>query len=92
MLEDDDIEVAGLLLHRAAANRPDSGGSTWYVHLPAIEEFDYTDACVRSDERLWSGEECQAARLQGWLIDVQARFETAGIVRWGSPSTVAWPE
>ncbi len=91
-LEDDDIAVADLLLHRAAANRADSGGSTWYVHLPAIEEFAYTEGCVRSDERLWSGEACQAARLQSWLIDVHARLETAGIVRWGQPSAVAWPE
>ncbi|MSQ00858.1 MAG: hypothetical protein EXR71_03070 [Myxococcales bacterium] len=91
-LERDDLEIADLLLHRAAANRADSGGSTWYVHLPAIEEFAYTDECTRSDERLWSGEACQAARLQGWLIDVQARLVTAGIVRWGSPRAVAWPD
>lgn len=80
----EDVAVADLLLHRAAAHRGESGDDTWYFHLPAIEEFDYTDGCSRDADR-WTGEACEAGVLQGWLVDVHARLVRSGVVEWGAP-------
>lgn len=85
LVDDEDLAVADLLLHRAAAHRGDAGRATWYLHLPAIEEYDYTTDCTSSDRR-WSGDACQAARLQAWLLDVHARLVQAGVVAWGAPT------
>ncbi|GDX78356.1 hypothetical protein LBMAG42_01670 [Deltaproteobacteria bacterium] len=81
---EDDLAVADLLLHRAAAHRSESGGDTWYFHLPAIEEFDYTDGCSHDGDR-WTGEGCEAGLLQGWLVDVQERLVMAEVVAWSAP-------
>lgn len=89
VIEAEDLAVADLLLHRAAAQRGHSGESTWYFHLPAIEEYSYVEDCTRSDTGLWSGAGCEAALLQTWLFDVHARLVRAGIVRWGVPSEAA---
>lgn len=86
VIEAEDLAVADLLLHRAAARRGDSGESTWYFHLPAIEEYSYVEECTRNAAGLWSGTGCEAALLQSWLFDVHARLVRAGIVRWGVPS------
>jgi hypothetical protein len=89
-LDADDLAVADLLLHRAAVHRSEAGGDTWYMHLPAIETYAYTEGCSTTD-RAWSGEGCQAALLQAWAFDVQARLVRAGAVRWGLPSDVPAP-
>ena len=81
---DDDLAVADLLLHRAAAHRAPDPDSSWYVHLPAIETFDYTETCVRTED-LWSGEACEAAKIQAWLVDVQERLVMGGVVEWAEP-------
>lgn len=86
VIDADDVAVADLLLHRAAGRRESSGASTWYFHLPAIEEFSYVEGCTRSEAGSWSGSGCQAEPLQGWLYDVHARLVNAGVVRWGCPS------
>jgi hypothetical protein len=84
----DDLAVADLLLHRAAAMRGGDGVGTWYFHLPAIEEYDYTKGCTRDEDGTWQGETCQAAALQRWLFDVHGRLVRAGVVRWSCPSGV----
>lgn len=86
VIDAEDVAVADLLLHRAVGRRGNSGESTWYFHLPAIEEFSYVEGCTRSDAGRWSGSGCQAEPLQGWLYDVHARLVNAGVVRWGCPS------
>ena len=86
VVDDVDLAVADILLHRAAAHRGDAGRDTWYFHLPALEEHDYTSGCAQGEGRIWTGEACEAARLQAWLLDVHARLVEADVVRWGRPS------
>ncbi len=85
-----DIEVLQLLLFRALAGRSDSE-SAWSFHLPDIGEWDYTRDCAVQDD-LWTGEQCQAAMLQQWLLDVHARYVDAGLVTWDLPGEVPWPD
>ncbi len=90
-IEADDIAVADLLLHRAAAQRGTDGISTWYFHLPAVEEFSYLEGCTRGSDGRWSGEGCEAELLQSWLVGVHARLVNNGVLRWGSPSEAEAP-
>lgn len=80
----EDLAVVDLLLHRAAAHRDENGGDTWYFHLPALEEFDYTDGCSVEGDR-WTGDACEASLLQEWLVDVQERLVMGGVVAWSAP-------
>ncbi len=90
VLDDMDVAILDLMLHRAVAMRSDTGLSTWSFHLPDINSYDYTVRCEEA-EREWAGESCQGGRLQRWLVDVEARFGTAGIVDWTLPSAQAEP-
>ncbi len=89
--DDADFEVLSLLLRRALYLRSADGPDTWYFHLPALELYDYSAGCSRSDVGIWSGEACQAALLQGWLFDVHARFVAADVAEWTLPSALAAP-
>ena len=80
VLDDDDIAVLDLLLHRALA----SGEGTWTFHLPDLGATDYTEGCTVTD-RSWSGD-CAGARLQAWILDVHARFVLDGGSAWATPS------
>ncbi len=80
ILDDEDIIVLDLLLHRALA----AEDGTWTFHLPDLGAWDYTEGCT-VDGRLWSGD-CGGARLQAWLFDVHARFVLDGTTEWALPS------
>jgi hypothetical protein len=84
LLQAGDTVVLDLLLHRALASAEEGAVNTWYFHLPAIELYDYTEGCTTEDRR-WSGEDCQGARIQDWLYDVHARWVEAGRVEWSLP-------
>jgi hypothetical protein len=43
------------------------------------------------DEHRWVGEDCEAGRLQSWLLDVHQRFATTGRVSWAAPGAVPLP-
>lgn len=83
-----DLEVLDLLLWRALAVRSEGGPDHWSFHLPDISVSTYTEGCRREDRR-WLAEDdggsCQAARLQDWAFDVQARYERAGLLSWWLP-------
>lgn len=83
----EDTQVLDLLLHRALAMRSAAGPDTFSFHLPAIELYDYTDGCTEVDGT-WSGDECEAAYLQSWLMDVHARFVQNGLATWSLASTL----
>ena len=85
LLEDDDMLVLDLLLHRAMA----SGQGTWSFHLPDLGAWDYTEGCT-VDGRAWSGD-CPGARLQAWTFDVHARFVLDGHAEWALPSEFETP-
>ncbi len=85
----EDIEVLQVLLFRALGAR-EGPGSAWTFHLPDLGAWDYTSDCAVTDRR-WSGEDCQGARLQDWLLDVDARYVDAGLVSWTRPAEVPWP-
>jgi hypothetical protein len=89
-LDADDVAVLDLLLHRSLTEESPATVRTWSFHLPNIGEYDYTLGCTESD-RIWSGEDCAAARLQEWLIDVDRRLVQAGLVRWTRPGDLAHP-
>lgn len=91
IFEAGDTAVLSLLLRRALHARSDAGPDTWYFHLPAIELYDYTEGCTRSDDGVWSGETCEAALLQSWLFDVHARFVLGGDAAWTLPSELPVP-
>lgn len=86
---EDDFRVLDLFLFRALSHRAASA-STWYFHLPAIEVYDYTDAC-QVDGRAWSGEDCQARMLQQWIFAVQQRYAMNGVLEWRLPSELGDP-
>jgi hypothetical protein len=90
ILDADDVAVLDLLLHRSLTEGSPATVRTWSFHLPNIGEYDYTLGCTESD-RIWSGEDCAAARLQEWLIDVDRRLVQAGLVRWTRPEDLAHP-
>lgn len=83
----EDTQVLDLLLHRSLAMRSVAGPDTFSFHLPAIELYDYTEGCTETDG-IWSGETCEAAFLQAWLLDVHARFVQNGLAAWALASTL----
>lgn len=85
-----DGKLLGLAIRRAAAHRPSSGGASWSFHLPAIEAFDYLEGCDETDG-IWSGESCQAAVIQAWTFDVNARLVQNGVAVWSLPSLGTGP-
>jgi hypothetical protein len=90
IIEDADIAVLDLLLHRSLAGGAAGEIRTWSFHLPDIGTYDYTEGCTRTD-RVWTGEDCEASRLQQWLFDVHQRLVPAGLVQWTGPSDLAVP-
>ena len=89
-LDADDVAVLDLLLHRSLTQESPATVRSWSFHLPNIGEYDYTLGCTQSGRR-WSGEDCAAARLQEWFIDVDRRLVQAGLVRWTRPGDLAHP-
>jgi hypothetical protein len=89
-LDQGDVAILDLLLHRSLAWRSEDGPSTWYFHLPDIGVYDYTQGCSH-DGTTWSGESCQAAILQSWLDDVARRFVANGLVQWRLPGELDMP-
>jgi hypothetical protein len=89
-LRQEDIEVLKVQLFRALGVRGGSGHA-WSFHLPDVGSWDYTQEC-QVEDRLWSGEDCQGAVLQAWLLDVQARYVQAGLVSWDLPGSVPWSD
>lgn len=83
-IDQDDIDVLALDLFRALAVRSQDGPDNWSFHLPALGAFDYTVGCTVRHRR-WEGEDCQAARVQDFLLDVQARYVDAGLATWWLP-------
>jgi hypothetical protein len=89
VLDEEDIEVLDLLVHRAMAERDREEVSTWSFHLPDIGVWDYSEGCV-SENRVWTGD-CGAARLQDWFFDLHTQFALNGVLQWSRPSELAWP-
>ena len=89
-IEAHDIESLDLLLHRALASAHHGGTHTWNFHLPDIGLYAYTDECTETDG-LWSGDNCEGARLQEWLSDVSQRFASNGLLIWSTPASVVLP-
>jgi hypothetical protein len=89
-LSEVDVESLDLLLHRALYSAMGEGVHTWNFHLPDIGLYDYTDGC-EVDEHRWMGEDCEAGRLQSWLLDVHQRFATTGRISWAAPGAVPLP-
>ena len=89
-LDAQDVVLLDLLLHRAITQSVSAEVRTWSFHLPDIGSFDYTEGCEQ-DDRIWSGENCPAAMLQTWLIDVDRRLVDAGLVRWTLPGNLERP-
>jgi len=89
--DEQDMLVLDLLLRRAIAQRSDSGPDSWTYHLPAIGVYDYTEGCSAS-ERLWSGEGCEAALLQSWLMQVHQRYVLNDLASWTLPSELPLPQ
>jgi hypothetical protein len=83
-LDAEDIAVLQVLLHRALV----VGEGTWSYHLPDIGSWDYTLGCSVED-RIWS--DCEGALLQGWLMDVHARYVLNGKATWAAPSELTTP-
>ena len=86
----EDIEVLRVQLFRALGARGGPGQS-WTFHLPDLGSWDYTLDCSVEDRR-WSGEDCQGALLQDWLLDVHARYVQADVVAWTLPRDLPWPD
>jgi len=84
-LTDADIASLDLLLHRALTSARGEGVHTWNFHIPDIGVYDFTEACT-VEQGIWSGAECEGARLQRWLFDVHQRFALSESVIWSSPS------
>lgn len=88
-IDDGDIAVLDLLLHRALAAPSAGGPRSFTFHLPDIGTYDYTAGCT-VEGRVWSGD-CSGARLQRWAFDVQQRFVLGGLAHWTLPSDLAEP-
>lgn len=84
-----DTTALTLMLHRAMADR--EGVSTFSFHLPDLGVYDYTAGCTEN-ARVWSGEACQAAVLQEWVLDVWQRHVLGGTLRMSAPAGIAQPE
>ncbi len=84
------VAVLDLLLHRAITEEVPANVRTWTFHLPDIGTYDFTEGCTEADG-VWSGENCGGARLQEWLIDVDRRLVSAGLVRWTRPGDLEQP-
>lgn len=89
-IKDEDVQSLDLLLHRSLAGIGAAESHTWSFHLPDIGTYDYTINCTRTD-RVWTGEDCQAALLQTWLIDIHQRLVQAGLVAWTGPTALEIP-
>jgi hypothetical protein len=89
-IDADDVAVLDLLLHRAITEEVPANVRTWTFHLPDIGTYDFTEGCTEADG-VWSGENCGGARLQEWLIDVDRRLVSAGLVRWTRPGDLEQP-
>ena len=89
-LEAEDIEVLQLQLHRSMAARRDGQVNAWSFHLPDLGAFDFTVGCTEQD-RIWSGEDCQAQVLQEWMFDLHQRYILNGVARWTTPSMLGTP-
>ena len=87
VLSEADIESLDLLLHRAMASSVGEGLHTWSFHIPDIGIYDFTEDCTISNG-IWSGEDCEGARLQAWLFDAHQRFALHGRIVWSSPATL----
>jgi hypothetical protein len=90
VIDADDVAVLDLLLHRALTQEVPATVRTWSFHLPNIGDYDYASDCSKT-ERIWSGDDCAAARLQEWLFDVDRRLVAAGLVRWTRPGDLVAP-
>jgi hypothetical protein len=90
VLDGEDVAILNLLLHRALTDESDVAVRTWYFHLPDIGTYDFTEGCTTAD-RTWTGDACSAARLQEWLVDVDRRLVSAGLVRWTLPGELEHP-
>lgn len=86
-----DIAVLDLLLHRALAARSEAGPDTWFLHMPAVGLYDYTDGCDVDVDGFYTGEDCEAALIQTWTLAVHQRFVSEGLIRWMLPSEVVFP-
>ncbi|MFH1464689.1 MAG: hypothetical protein ABIO70_09915 [Pseudomonadota bacterium] len=82
------IQGLDVLAHRAIARRATDGPASWGFYLPDPGQFDYTAGCTEQDG-VWSGEDCQAATLQAWLLGLDARFVGNGLAAWRKPSELA---
>jgi hypothetical protein len=87
-LSDADIESLDLLLHRALRSARGDGIHTWNFHIPDIGIYDFTEDCT-VDTGIWSGDDCEGARLQAWLFDAHQRFALNGRIVWSSPALVS---
>ena len=89
-INDEDIRSLNILLHRALFSSNTEGANTWNFHLPDIGTYDYTDTCTVQNG-VWTGEACEGARLQTWLIDVHQRFVSRRYIEWTSPGALNVP-
>ena len=87
-----DASMQGLdvLLHRALARRSAEGPDTWDFYLPDPGSLGYVEGCEEQDGT-WSGEDCEAERLQTWLRGVHQRFVLNGLAAWKLPSELERP-
>jgi hypothetical protein len=86
----EDIQGLDVLVHRAIARRSAEGPATWGFYLPDPGQYDYTAGCQEEDG-IFSGEDCQAAALQGWLLGIDERFVRNGLAAWRRPSELERP-
>ena len=87
-IDETDLTALSLLLHRALADA--DGPSTFTFHFPDIGLYNYVSGCTVS-ERRWSGESCQAARMQDWALDVYQRLVLNGLVEQTAVSALPRP-
>lgn len=88
-VEAEDIAVLTVLTRRAVIEQ--NGHAAWSFHLPDIGVYDYTGDCERSDEGIWSGDNCGGARLQNWAYTIHTRYVANGLAQWAGPTDVEAP-
>lgn len=88
VIAEEDVATLHLLLRRALAER--SGPSTWTFHLPDLGVYEYSEGCDVQD-RIWSGEDCQAAAIQAFALEVHQRYALHDLVRLRLPSELETP-